>query len=87
MAVNQWFLQFLADQCQLLVEKPQDIETTAKGAAILAAIGYGIFDSLAALKNVWDVEQAFQPNRAIVQVEKDYKGWRRALNSMMCGDK
>lgn len=82
MAVNQWFLQFLADQCQLLVQKPKDIETTAKGAAILAAIGYGVFDSIAALKNIWDVEQEFQPKRTMQQVDMDYNGWEKALNSL-----
>lgn len=80
MAVNQWFLQFLADQCQLKIQKPADIETTAKGAAILAAVGYGAFDSLTALKKVWDVEREFQPDRAIEQVEKDYLGWQKALS-------
>lgn len=84
MAVNKWFLQFLANQCQLQVQKPLDIETTAKGAAILAAIGYGVFDSLAALKDLWDVEQTVQPTSAIQQVEKDYNGWKKALNSVMC---
>lgn len=85
MAVNQWFLQFLADQCQLNVQKPKDIETTAKGAAILAAIGYGAFDSIASLRNAWDVEKEFQPHRDIHQVESDFKGWKRALNMVKAG--
>lgn len=84
MAVNQWFLQFLADQCQLLVQKPKDIETTAKGAAILAAIGFGIYNSFAELKTAWDVEQEFKPHRALNQVDMDYEGWKKALNSLMC---
>ncbi len=83
MATNQWFLQFLADQCRLLVQKPTDIETTARGAAILAALGLGVFDSIAALKKVWNVEQTFQPNRAQEQVDEEYKGWQRALSSVM----
>ena len=83
MAVNQWFLQFLADQCQINVQKPKDIETTAKGAAILAAIGYGVFDSTAAVKNVWEIERTFQPGRSLQQVDMDYKGWEKALFSLM----
>lgn len=82
MAANLWFLQFLSDQCQLKVQKPKDIETTAKGAAILAAIGCGAFNSISALQNIWDVENEFQPQRALEQVEKDYQGWQRALNSV-----
>ncbi|PWY55996.1 glycerol kinase [Legionella qingyii] len=82
MAVNSWFLQFLADQCQLEIQKPKDIETTAKGAAILAALGYGIFNSLDELHEIWDVEQAFKPQRSLEQVERDYRGWARALQKI-----
>lgn len=85
MAANQWFLQFLADQCQIKIQKPADIETTARGAAILAAIGYGVFDSFAALKNIWDVEREFEPNKLLTEVERDYKGWLRALEMVKSG--
>ncbi|CEG56782.1 glycerol kinase GlpK [Legionella fallonii] len=83
MAVNQWFLQFLSDQCQLPIEKPTDIETTAKGAAILAAIGYGVYDSLDELKNICNTERAFHPTKSIEIVEQEYKGWKDALHHLM----
>lgn len=83
MAANQWFLQFLSDQCHLLIEQPKDIETTAKGAAILAAIGYGVYDSVATLKNIWDAERSFRPIKPIDLVEKEYKGWKEALHHLM----
>ncbi|HAT1819888.1 TPA: glycerol kinase GlpK [Legionella pneumophila] len=79
MAVNQWFLQFLADQCQLTIQKPKDIETTAKGAAVLAAVGYGLFDSISSVNKIWDVEREFQPSREKAVVEKDFRGWLEAL--------
>lgn len=83
MAANAWFLQFLADQCQLTIEKPRDIETTARGAAVLAAIGYGLFDSLAALQAVWQLDKAYQPQRALQVVESDYQGWMKALTKVI----
>lgn len=82
MAANRWFLQFLSDQCQLKVQKPKDIETTARGAALLAAIGAGVFDSLETLQSVWDVEHEFQPQRELKQVDSDYQGWLGALNKV-----
>lgn len=83
MAENQWFLQFLADQCRLKVQKPKDIETTAKGAAILAALGYGIFNSLDEVDaHCWDVEQELHPQRSLKQVEADYRGWEYALQKV-----
>lgn len=87
MAVNQWFLQFLADQCQLTIQKPKDIETTAKGAAILAAIGYGLFDSISAINNIWDAECEFQPFRERENVDKDFRGWLEALAMVKSGQK
>ncbi len=82
MAANQWFLQFLADQCQLNVQKPKDIETTARGAAVLAGIGCGVFDSVNALKNIGDTEYEFKYSHNLAQIEKDYRGWVNALSQM-----
>ena len=45
MAANQWFLQFLASLCGLVVQRPIDIETTAQGVAMLAAMGCGLVHS------------------------------------------
>lgn len=80
MAANLWFLQFIANQCTLTVQKPKDIETTARGAAILAAIGHGIFDSISSLKNIDDIECSFVPEQSREQVQRDYQGWLNALN-------
>lgn len=82
MAANQWFLQFLADQCQLRVEKPKNIETTARGAAILAAIGHQVFNSFAELKKSWVIDREFLPVRPVDEVESDYQGWVRALKKL-----
>ncbi|KTD82287.1 glycerol kinase GlpK [Legionella waltersii] len=85
MAVNQWFLQFLADQCQLIIQRPKDIETTARGAAVLAAIGYGVFDSLVSLSKIWELEKEFEPSMDKKRIELDYHGWIRALDMVKSG--
>lgn len=79
MAVNSWFLQFLADQCQLTVQRPKDIETTAKGAAFLAALGHGVYHSIDDLNKMVDVEQEYRPTRSLQEVETDYQGWENIL--------
>lgn len=79
MAVNQWFLQFLAEQCQLKVQKPHDIETTARGAAILAAIGAGILD----VSSSTDTEREFVPEQSKAFVESCFAGWCDALKKAM----
>ena len=79
MAANAWFLQFLADQCGVKVQRPDDIETTAQGAAMLAAIGIGLVDSLDALQSSWACERSFLPKEVKLTAEKDYLGWQQVI--------
>ena len=46
MSANDWMAQDLADILDLEVERPDFVETTALGAAILASVGAGIHRSL-----------------------------------------
>ncbi|UZW55201.1 glycerol kinase [Sphingobium sp. JS3065] len=48
MSANDWIAQDLADILDLPVDRPADVETTAKGAAMLAAVGGGLFPTLPA---------------------------------------
>jgi glycerol kinase len=49
MAANDWFCQFLADILDIVVERPANLETTALGAAMLAAHASGAWaDALGA---------------------------------------
>ncbi|WP_133127451.1 glycerol kinase GlpK [Legionella nagasakiensis] len=86
MANNQWFLQFLSSQCDLSVQRPQDIETTALGAAMLAAIGCGAIESLASLQHNWVSQQQFTPSTDRQAAELCYKGWLRALCMLKAGE-
>lgn len=79
MATNHWFLQFLAEQCQVKIQKPLDIETTAKGAAVLAGIGCGFYNSFGELNRVWQLDKEYIATRNNDDVESDYKGWLSAL--------
>ncbi|MEN3972818.1 glycerol kinase GlpK [Sphingomicrobium sp. XHP0235] len=46
MVSNDWLTQDLADMLALDVERPVNIESTARGAAMLAALGAGLFGSI-----------------------------------------
>ena len=52
MSANDWMAQDISDILNLEVERPLDVETTARGAAMLAAAGYGLHSSLAAAVRV-----------------------------------
>ncbi|AHE67347.1 glycerol kinase GlpK [Legionella oakridgensis] len=85
MANNQWFLQFLSSLCGLSVQRPKDIETTALGAAILAAIGCEAVDSLASLQQSWTYQQQFIPSTDNKVIEAYYEGWLHALHMLKAG--
>ncbi len=46
MSANDWMAQDLADVLQVPVERPDFVETTALGAAMLAGVGAGLYPSL-----------------------------------------
>ena len=48
MSANDWMAQDLANILDIAVERPDFVETTALGAAILAAVGAGLHPTLAA---------------------------------------
>lgn len=46
MIANDWLAQDLADMIGVAVERPANVESTARGAAMLAAVGAGLHPSL-----------------------------------------
>ena len=62
MSVNDWMAQDLADMLELEVERPDFVETTALGAAILAAVGCGLHADLgSAAQAMGGGAQCFKP--------------------------
>ena len=62
MVANDWFVQNLADLCACPIDRPEVIETTAAGAAMLAMVKLGWFDSLADFAASWRPDAAFEPS-------------------------
>jgi len=79
MAVNDWLMQFLADQLGLAVERPRVVETTALGAACLAGLEAGIFTSTADIARRWRADRAFAPQMEAAQRDRLHAGWRDAV--------
>jgi glycerol kinase len=61
MAANDWIAQDLADVLDIPVERPSNIESTGRGAAMLAATGAGIYPSLNAAKTMLPDRTCFRP--------------------------
>ena len=80
MVANDWLAQDLADMLGLVVERPAVVETTALGAAMLAAVGAGIYEDLAGAAAAMDSEvTSFEPQMAEPERERRLEGWRDAL--------
>jgi glycerol kinase len=61
MVKNDWLSQYLADILDIAVERPRQTETTALGAAYLAGLQTGVYDSLDDLTANWQQERCFSP--------------------------
>ncbi len=85
MVANDWLMQFLADVLGFAVERPVITETTALGAAYLAGLSAGAFDSLEDLARRWRREARFEPRLEAAEHEHLVAGWARAV-ARVCYD-
>ena len=82
MSANDWMAQDLANMLGITVERPDFVETTALGAAMLAAAGAGIHPDLATAAQAMRGELArFEPAMGD-DVRKERLGrWQKALQA------
>ena len=80
MAANDWLAQDLADMLDLPVERPEFVETTALGAAMLAAVGSGIYPDLETAADAMRGEVSrFEPRMGADERQRRLAGWKEAL--------
>ena len=80
MVANDWLMQFLADIVDLRVERPVVTETTALGAAYLAGVEVGVYDSLDDVTANWGMNRSFSPTMAADTRAALVAGWSRAVS-------
>jgi glycerol kinase len=78
-AANDLLCQFQADQVGLPVERPRIVETTALGAAFLAGLGTGVWESTEALRDTWSLDQRFEPGSDRSAADKAHARWQDAV--------
>ncbi len=78
-AKNDLLLQFQADILGVPVLRPRITETTALGAAYLAGLAVGIWNSTEEITRQWRCEQRFEPIIGALQREELKQGWQRAV--------
>jgi glycerol kinase len=78
-ARNDLLMQIQADILGVPVIRPQNVETTAVGAAFLAGLGCGLWPDQASLKDRWAVERVFEPMIDEAERQDHYAVWRLAV--------
>ncbi|MEM6858309.1 MAG: glycerol kinase GlpK [Pseudomonadota bacterium] len=82
MAANNWMAQDLANMLGVPVERPAFVETTALGAAMLAAAGAGLYDDLgSAAATMRGQLKRFEPDMDDATREERLLRWKRALSA------
>lgn len=78
-AANTLLMQFQADISNTRIVRPQCLETTAAGAAYLAGLSTGVWDSMEALASQWQEEHCFSPQLSEAERDGLLTGWHQAL--------
>jgi glycerol kinase len=78
-AANNALMQFQADVLGVPVVRPAVTETTALGAAYLAGLAVGYWDSADAITGQWRAERRFEPRMSRDQAAALRQQWTEAL--------
>ena len=78
-SANNYLLQAQADISGAAVERPRCVETTALGAAYLAGLAVGYWDSPADVLKNREIDRVFTPQITEQDREKRIRGWNKAV--------
>ncbi len=76
---NPLLMQFQADILQTRVIRPQIVETTALGAALLAGLAVGVWPDLDAVRKSYRLDREFEPAVGAAEAEAHLARWRQAV--------
>jgi len=82
---NNLLMQFQADILGTSVIRPTVTETTALGAAYLAGLAVGYWESIDHIKSQWGVETEFRPEAPTEAVTTLKEGWADAIRRTLTG--
>ena len=78
-AINDYLLSYQASISGKTVHRPKVLETTAMGAAMLAALGSGVISDLKSLKERFKIDKEFKPSMNSREVRQIRDRWREAI--------
>ena len=78
-SANDFLMQFQSDIINAPVKRPSCVETTAMGAAYLAGLAVGYWNSKEDVIKNWAVDKIFSPIMGEDERERKIKGWNKAV--------
>ena len=79
-SANAFLMQFQADISNVKVIRPQVLETTALGAALLAGLGCGLYNGTEEIAHLWQKDLEFSPQMDEATRLLNLRGWHKAVN-------
>lgn len=76
---NSLLMQFQSDIIGATVRKPIISETTALGAAYLAGLAVGVWESIEEIAKTWYEGESYKPKMNDETRDKLYAGWKKAV--------
>ena len=82
-SANDFLCQIQADLLGIPVDRPRNRETTAAGAAYLAGLATGFWDSPAEVRALRTTERVFEPRQSADWRAEQIASWRRAVQRVL----
>lgn len=79
MVASHWTMQRLADILNAPVDRPEVLETTALGAAWLAASRAGLWPGASGFARQWALDHRFKPKMKAAERSRKIAGWSDAV--------
>ena len=82
-SANDFLMQFQSDILGRPVQRPRCIETTSLGAAYLAGLATGYWNSTDDILENWRIDREFQPSMRDSKRTELLKGWEKAVTCVL----
>lgn len=80
--VNDMLMQFQADVLNTVTVRPKIVETTVMGAAYLAGLAVGYWESPEEIQDIWQTDVHFNPTQERETINEGIKRWYKAIKAL-----
>ena len=85
--INNMLMQFQSDVLNTTTIRPKITETTALGAAYLAGLAVGFWETMEDIQSIWREDITFEPTQDQQRIQDGIKGWYRAVEALQSWSK